>query len=133
MRITSGFVFALLLLGAPVYAKPKVGVKVDVEEEITNLTSSGDFSSLAGNASQTVSYLNVIVLPDAPIKGFRNDGKWCIKSQAGQRVHLVKGGEYKGLLDGDFLELEVPQLKGKPAKLAFLVFDRKWRSRMDIR
>jgi hypothetical protein len=133
MRVASIYVFMLLALSVAANAKPKVSVKVQVAEEITNLMPPGDLSSLSGGNSRAVTYLNVIVVPDTPIDNFRNDGKWCIKTQAGQKVQLAKGGEYKGFLDGDFLDLDVPLAKGKPVKVAFVVFDRKWRSRLDIK
>ena len=133
MRIASIHVFMLLALSVAAYAKPKVGVKVQVAEEITNLMPPGDLSSLSGGTSRVVTYLNVIVVPDTPIENFRNDGKWCIKTQPGQTVQLAKGGEYKGLLDGDFLDLDVPLAKGKQVKVTLVVFDRRWRSRLDIK
>ena len=134
MRIARGFLFVLLLMfSAAVFAKPKASVKIRVEEEITNLNTSGDLSTTVGSSSRSVTYLNVTVVPDVPIDNFMNDGKWCIKSQPGQTVHLANGGEYKALMDNGFLELEIPQPKGKPVKVTFVVFDHKWRSRLDIR
>jgi hypothetical protein len=57
----------------------------------------------------------------------KNKGKWCIRSQEGI-VTLVKGGSYRATWDGVFLDLEIPQLKGKAKVVAFEVFDYNWRN-----
>jgi len=123
---------AILMTGfnTVAHAKPKVSVKVRIEEEITNLGTQGDLSFSTGG--RIASYDNVTVMPDVPVPDLKNDGKWCLRTQ-GEIVHLVKGGLYNAILDGDFLELEIPNPKGKPLKVTFTVYDRKWRTRLDIR
>ena len=61
-----------------------------------------------------------------------NDGTWCIKSMPGQTVHLAKGGTYVAVLDGSFVNLEIPQPNGKPLKVDFMVYDHRWRTKLDI-
>jgi len=145
LRIASRLPLALLLIFTTVtYAKPKTIVKVVVEGEITDLHHEGDLSSSLGSLSEDVTYLNVTVTPDdsassasatpaAPSAPLMNDGKWCIKSMTGQTVHLTPGGSYSATLDGSFIDLEVPQAKGKPLKVSFTVFDHKWRSTSDLK
>ncbi len=135
LRRTLRFLLVLLLIpSVGVAAKPKTSVKIHVEEEITNLNNGGDLSSTAGSSNRYTTYLNVTVVPDTPADpALMNDGKWCIKSMPGETVHLVQGGTYAATLDGSFLGMEIPQPKGKPLKVSFLIFDHKWRTRLDIR
>ncbi len=124
--------FAILVAGftTVVYANPKVPVQVRIEEEITNLSTEGDLSFSTGGRRD--SYYNVIVTPEVPVPDLRNNGKWCLRTQ-GELIHLVKSGTYKATMDGDYVEMQVAQPKGAPLKVTFTVFDRKWRSRLDIR
>ena len=40
--------------------------------------------------------------------------------------------EYHGTLDGNTLEIEIPQKNGKTKKKSYVVFDHKWRKLADI-
>jgi hypothetical protein len=40
--------------------------------------------------------------------------------------------DYKGTLEGNSLEIEVPQKNGKIKKIAFGIFDRKWHKLSDL-
>jgi hypothetical protein len=132
MRIAKRILPFLLMFSAIAYAKTKTSVKVRVEEDITNLNNAHDSSSMVGSSATYTSYLNVTVLPDNPTDTLMNDGKWCIKSMPGQTVHLAKGGTYAAVLDGSFVNLEIPQPKGKPLNVDFMVYDHRWRTKLDI-
>src|SRR5580692_825450 len=112
--------FALLVLAAsPLWAKPKVEVRVKVNEGIgKNLpqdslsrTGSSMDGSLGGNQ---VFYLNVTVLSDNAEAVAKNNGQWCIKGD-----DLLGSPEYHGTLDGNTLEIEIPQPNGKVKKKSY--------------
>jgi hypothetical protein len=132
LRIASRWLFVLLLIpSALTYAKPKTIIKVQVEEEIKNLSSDGFW---VGSSARYTTYINVTIVPTTVTSSpLINDGKWCIKSQPNETVHLVKGGEYAATLNGSLIDVEIPQTKGKPLSVTFSVFDHKWRSRLDLR
>ena len=124
-------VLVLAFSGSVIAKDAKVAVKVQISEEITHLSTSGD--SGIGSAHSSAQYFNVTVMAvDTTPTPFQNAGKWCLKSQADQMVQLTKDGIYDGVLNGTFIHLQLPQAKGKPLDVSFSVFDRKWRSRLDI-
>jgi len=125
--------FALLLLAAmPIWAKPKIEVRVKVNEGIgKNLPQdslSRTCSSMDGAlGGAQVFYLNVTVLSDNADAVAKNNGQWCIKGD-----ELLGSLEYHGTLDGNTLEIEVPQPNGKIKKKSYGIFDHKWRKLSDI-
>lgn len=125
-------VLVLTFSGSVIAKDAKVAVKVQITEEITHLNTEGD--SAIGSAHSSAQYFNVTVMAvDATPQPLQNDGKWCLKSPTDQTVQLTKDAIYDGVLNGTFIHLQLPQLKGKPLDVSFSVFDRKWRSRLDIR
>jgi hypothetical protein len=58
----------------------------------------------------------------------KNDGQWCITGD----TQLDRGAEYQGTLNGNNLEIEIPQKNGKTKKKSFDVIDRKWRKLSDL-
>lgn len=133
MRSLRGLHFLLLLLAAsPLWAKPKVEVRVRVNEGIgKNLpqdslskTGSPMDGALVGDQ---VFYLNVTVLSDNAEAVAKNNGQWCIKGD-----DLLSSLEYHRTLDGNNLELEIPQKNGKTKKKSYVIYDHKWRKLSDI-
>jgi len=124
---------ALLLVAAsPLWAKPKIQVRVKVNEGIgknlpqDSLSRTG--SSLDGSLGGTqVFYLNVTVLSDNADAVAKNNGQWCIKGD-----DLLGSLEYHGTLDGNTLEIEIPQQNGKIKKKSYGIFDHKWRKLSDL-
>jgi len=125
--------FLLLLVASPLWAKPKVDVRVKVDDGI-GVDRAKDSISRAGGASSattiytTVFFLNVTVLSDNVDAVAKNNGQWCISGDTG----LDKGAEYYGTLDGNNLELEVPQKNGKTKKKSFDVIEHKWKNLSDL-
>jgi hypothetical protein len=122
----------LMLAASPLLAKPKVDVRIKVNEGIgknlpqdslsrTNSTMEGPL-----NAGQ-VYFLNVTVLSDNADAVAKNNGQWCIKGD-----ELLGSLEYHGTLDGNTLEIEIPQKNGKTKKKSYAIFDRKWRKLSDL-
>lgn len=74
-----------------------------------------------------VFYLNVTVLSDNSEAVAKNNGQWCIKGD-----DLLSSFEYHGTLEGNNLEIEIPQKNGKTKKRSYVVFDRKWRKLSDL-
>jgi hypothetical protein len=133
MRSHKGLLTLLLLLTAsPLWAKPKVEVRVKVNEGIgknlpqDSLSRTGSSVDGALNAGQ-VFYLNVTVLSDNAEAVAKNNGQWCIKGD-----DLLSSLEYHGTLEGNNLELEIPQKNGKIKKKSYVVFDHRWRKLSDI-
>ena len=124
---------ALLLVAAsPLWAKPKIQVRVKVNEGIgknlpqDSLSRTG--SSLDGSLGGTqVFYLNVTVLSDNADAVAKNNGQWCIKGD-----ELLGSLEYHGTLDGNTLEIEIPQPNGKTKKKSYGIYDHKWRKLSDL-
>lgn len=127
------WLFLLLLAASPLWAKPKVDVRVKVEDGV-GVDRAKDSISRVGGASSattiytTVFYLNVTVLSDNPEAVAKNNGQWCISGDTG----LEKATEYHGTLDGNNLELEIPQKNGKTKKKSFDVIEHKWKKLSDI-
>jgi hypothetical protein len=128
------FASALLVILAtsPVLAKPKVEVRIKVNEGIgknlpqDSLSRTGSSMDAPLNSGQ-VFYLNVTVLSDNADAVAKNNGQWCIKGDT-----LLGSIEYRGILDGNSIEIEIPQPNGKTKKQTFGIFDHKWRKLADI-
>ena len=124
----------ILLTTVPLCAKPKVDVHVKVNEGIRK-DRAGDSLSKSGGATPgntflaTVWFLNVTVMADnSEAVAKNNNGQWCITGDAALDVN----GEYQGTLDGNSLEIQVPQKNGKIKKQHYEIFDHKWRKLSDI-
>jgi len=122
----------LLLAASPLWAKPKVDIRVRANEGIgKNLPqdSLSKTNSLYDGAlvAKQVFYLNVTVLSDNADAVAKNNGQWCIKGD-----DLLSSIEYHGTLDGNTLEIEIPQKNGKTKKKTYVVFDHKWRKLSDL-
>jgi hypothetical protein len=122
----------LLLAASPLWAKPKVDVRVRVNEGIgKNLPqdslsrSNSTYSGSVGGGQ--VFYLNVTVLSDNAEAVAKNNGQWCIKGD-----DLLGSLEYHGTLDGNTLEIEIPQPNGKIKKKSYGIYDHKWRKLSDL-
>ena len=120
---------SLLLMASTVWAKPKVDVRVNVDGTVRMLETGGNLSLTIGGTY--VSYINVTVSSDNAAAVARNNGQWCIRSEE-DIVELAKNGDYQAVLDGNFIEIEIPQTKGKPRKVSFSIFDYKWRKTFDL-
>jgi hypothetical protein len=129
--------FAWLLLpflaASPLLAKPKVGIRVKVIDEIAKDRAQDSLSKSAGSSMSTTFYgtvffLNVTVFSDSAEVVAKNNGQWCISGD----LELDKATEYHGTLDGNNLELEILQKNGKIKKKNFEIFDHKWRKLSDL-
>jgi hypothetical protein len=124
----------LLLTAAPLWAKPKVDVRVKVNEGIGRdsvrgaLSKNGSSNSPADVIFATVYYLNVTVSSDNAEAVAKNDGQWCIRGDDALDVN----GEYRGTLDGNNLEIQFPIKNGKTKKLHFDILDHKWRTLSEL-
>lgn len=131
MKLVTFFVLPLLAASS-LWAKPKVEVRVRVNEGIgknlpqDSLSRTGSSMDGALGGAQ-VFYLNVTVLSDNADAVAKNNGQWCIKGD-----ELLGSLEYHGTLDGNTLEIEVPQPNGKIKKRSYGIFDHKWRKLSDI-
>jgi hypothetical protein len=131
MRSLTGLLL-LLLAASPLWAKPKIAVRVRVNEGIgknlpqDSLSRTGSSMDGAINAGQ-VFYLNVTVLSDNADTVAKNDGQWCIKGD-----DLLSSLEYHATLDGNNLEVEIPQTNGKIKKKSYVVYNHKWRKLSDL-
>ncbi len=82
MKSLPWFLLALLISVAPLYAKPKVDVRVTVTEEAAKQHVSDKLG--LGNASatntlySTVFYMNVTVLSDNAAAVAKSNGQWCL-------------------------------------------------------
>jgi hypothetical protein len=132
MRPLSGLLM-LLLTASSLWAKPKVPVTVRMDEGI-RIDRPQDSLSRSGGASGPTTiwgiifFHNVIVLSDNEEAVAKNNGRWCISGD----IELDTAIEYHGTLDGNHLELEIPQKNGKIKKMSFEVFDHKWRKLTDL-
>jgi hypothetical protein len=122
-----------LLAASPLLAKPKVDVRVKVNDEIAkdraqDSLSKGTGSSMSTTFYGTVFFLNVTVLSDNAEAVAKNNGQWCISGD----IELDQATEYHGTLDGNDLELEILQKNGKIKKKKFEILDHKWRKLSDI-
>jgi hypothetical protein len=122
-----------LLTAAPIYAKPKVDVRVKVNDGIgrdhaTDSLSKNGAASTLNTTFNTIWFLNVTVLSENSEAVAKNNGQWCISGDAALDVN----GEYPGTLDGNSLEIQMPLKNGKTKKLHFEIFDHKWRKLADL-
>ena len=131
MRPLTGLLL-LLLAATSLWAKPKVAVRVRVNEGIgknlpqDSLSRSG--SPLNGPlAGKQVFYMNVTLLSDNAEAVAKNNGQWCIQGD-----ELLSSIEYQGALSGNDLEVAVPQTNGKIKNKSFVIYDHKWRKLSDF-
>lgn len=118
----------LLLAAASLQAKPKVDVRVKVTDSIEfnapQASLSRDHNQSPTNTFYAEVYLlNVRVLSENAEAVAKNNGQWCISGD----IDLDKSIEYHGTLDGNTLEVEVPQNGGKTKKKTFEITDHKWK------
>lgn len=129
MRTALNLAIAALLTVSPLHArpaKPKTPVTIKVDSSFTRLKGASNLGFAVGGTE--VSFLNVTISAvNDPTIVFDNNGQWCLRAEE-SIVQLAKGGEYHGVWDGTFLNLEIPQPKGKPKHVDFAVFDHKWRN-----
>jgi hypothetical protein len=131
----------LLLAASPLWAKPKVPIRVTLKEGMgkdyvqDSLAKNGNpisANDIGGHGDNViygrVFYMNVTVLSNDAAAVAKNNGKWCIKSDTA----LELDGDYQGTLDGDSLEVEMPQKNGKIKKVKFEIVDHKWRNLTDF-
>ena len=129
---TLGWTLLLLLAAAPLWARPKVAVRVSVNDGFAKKESPDSLSSThssyeGGLIPGSDYFLNVTVLSDNADAVAKNNGQWCIKGEP-----ILGSIEYRGTLDGNTLEIEVPQKNGKTKRKTFVIFDHKWRKPSDI-
>jgi hypothetical protein len=118
----------LLLASAPLQAKPKVDVRVKVSDSIEVNTPQASLSrdhnsSPASTFFAPVYILNVTVLSENAEAVAKNNGQWCMSGD----VELGKNIEYHGTLNGNTIEVELPQNSGKTKKITFEITDHKWK------
>jgi hypothetical protein len=124
--------FELLLCPPSSSGKPKVDVRVTVDDGIGKIPST-DSLSKSNSALQgplppaEIFYFNVTVVSDNAAAVAQNDGKWCLKGDS-----LLGNVEYHGTLSGNDLQIEVPQKNGKTRKSHFVIYDHKWRKLADL-
>lgn len=139
MRCLARFLLALLavqllLWPSPLSAKPKVAVRVKVNEgvgknqPVDSLERAGR-SYAAPLPQPTLWYMNVTVLSDNADAVAQNNGQWCIRGEGDSELSSIT---YQGTLTGNDLEVEVPQPNGKLRKAHFTVYDHKWRKLSDL-
>jgi len=124
-----------LLPGTPsILAKPKVEVRVRAHEGLSknpppdSLSRSHSGVAVGGALpSDEVFYFNVTVFADNADAVAKNNGQWCIKGGI-----QLSSFDYHGTLDGNDLELQIPQENGKTKKATFKIIDRKWRNLADF-
>jgi hypothetical protein len=132
MRSVAALVL-LLLAALPLWAKPKVEVRIKIDDQIIKERPQDSLSRGGGAAIPTTIYgtiyfLNVTVLSDNAEAVAKNNGQWCISGD----IELDKATEYHGTLNGNSIELEIPQKDGKTKRKNFEVFDHKWRKLIDL-
>ena len=121
--------FQLLLLPLALSAKPKVDVRVKVNETVGK-NQPADSLSRTGSSYEaplpqpTLWFMNVTVLSDNAEAVAQNNGQWCLKGEGDSMLHSMT---YQGTLSGNDIDIEVPQPNGKVKKVHFVVYDHKWR------
>jgi hypothetical protein len=123
----------LLLAASPLWAKPKVEVRIKINDEIVkdrpqDSLSKGASASMSATLYGQIYFLNVTVLSANAEAVAKNNGQWCISGD----IELDKATEYHGTLNGNTLELEIPQKNGKTKQQTFEVFDHKWRKLIEL-
>ncbi len=132
MRLLTGSLL-LLLAALPLWAKPKIEIRIKIDDQIIkerprDSLSKGGGASIPTTLYGTIYFLNVIVLSDNAEAVAKNSGKWCISGE----IELDRATEYHGTLNGNSIELEIPQKDGKTKRNTFEVFDHKWRKLIDL-
>ena len=123
-------ILSLFLLTPAVSAKTaKVDVRVKVGTSVKREKAVGNLS-LAVNPT-IISYVNVTLTSDDASAVTANNGQWCIESQD-EAVDLPVGADYQGVLNGDYIEVAIPQTNGKIRKISFKIFDKKWHTPYDL-
>jgi hypothetical protein len=122
-----------LLAASPLLAKPKVDVRVKVNDEIAKDRAQDSLSKGTGSSMSTTFYgtiflLNVTILSDNAEAVAKNNGQWCISGD----IELDRATEYHGTLDGNNLALEILQKNGKIKKQTFEIIVRKWQKLSDM-
>lgn len=130
--LASFLILQLLLHAVSLAARPKVDVRIKVNEGIGKYASPDTLnkynSPVAGPLmSNEVFYFNVIVFSDNVEAVAKNNGQWCIKGDI-----ELQSIEYHGTLGGNDLEIEIPQKNGRTKKITFVVYDHKWRKLSDM-
>lgn len=123
----------ILLTAAPLGAKPKVDVRVKVNEGLRkdragDSLSKGGGATLGNTFTTGVWFMNITVMAENFDAVAKNNGQWCITGDAALNVN----GEYQGTLDGNSLDVQIPGKDGKNKKVHFEVFDHKWRKLSDL-
>ena len=122
----------LLLAAAPVWAKPKIDVKVKVFNGIGRDAVAGSLSKSEKTSSNTnesmlyerVFYFNVTLTSEKPEAILaKNNGQWCITGDTELGVTEL----YDATLDGNNLDVEIIAKNGKTKKYHYVVIDRQWR------
>ncbi len=132
MRAVTGLLLLLLLATSPIWAKPKVEVRIRANEGIGKNQGYDQISKsgMAGDGAlpqAQVFFLNVTVFSDNAEAVAKNKGQWCIKGDV-----FLESFDYHGTLDGNTLEIEIPQKNGKMKKASFVIYDHKWRKLADL-
>jgi hypothetical protein len=127
MKCLTCFLLVLLTV-APLCAKPKVEVRVKVND--TAIAQHAERAILNGEGREPdprffVTYwlLNVTLMSDNSKAVAKNNGQWCITGSTG----LDWTVEYQGTLNGNWLDIQIPDKDGKTKTLHFEVVDHKWR------
>lgn len=126
--------FQLLLGPLALSAKPKVEVRVKVNEAVGK-NQPADSLSRSGRSYEaplqqpTIWFMNVTVLSDNAEAVAQNNGQWCLK---GEGDSMLNSTTYQGTLKGNDLEIEVPQPNGRTKKVHLVVYDHKWRRLSDL-
>ena len=131
MKFLTWFLLALLPV-APLCAKPKVDVRVKVNEGLRKDRAGDSLSkggaTIANTFTTGVWFLNVTVMADNSEAVAKNNGQWCITGEETLDVN----GEYPGTLDGNSLDIQITGKNGKTKKAHFEVLDHKWRKLADL-
>jgi hypothetical protein len=126
-----------LLTAVPIFAKPKIDVRVKVNEGVGRDSVTGGLSknnmATTNNTmfKEVVWFLNVTVTADNPEVAANGSGQWCVKNDNGDEG-LYVSGEYQATLDGNNLDILVPIKNGKTKKEHFVIIDHKWRKLSDL-
>jgi len=104
------WLLALLLVAGPALAKPKVDVRIRVNDGVgkdrkDSLSRTGSSYDGALTTGQDY-FLNVTVMSGNAEAVAKNNGQWCIKGDT-----LLGAIDYKATLEGNYLEIEVLQKK----------------------
>ncbi len=123
----------LLVAATSLWAKPKVEVRIKINDEIVkdrpqDSISRGGGASIPTSIYGSVYFSNVTVLSDNAEAVAKNNGQWCILGG----IELDRTVEYHGTLNGSSIELEIPDKNGKTKKKSFEIYDHKWRNLVEL-